>query len=499
VNQLGAVPRPDGTTSFRVWAPRATSVGVRIGAETHELQPRAGSIFEGMLRAAPGADYVYVLNESHALPDPCSRFQPDGVAGASRVVEIPPAVRRGLSLDELVIYELHVGTFSAEGTFDAVVPHLSGLRELGVTAIELMPVATFPGERGWGYDAVYLYAPHPAYGGPVGLSRLVEAAHREGLGVILDVVYNHVGPGSEALAAFGPYLTDRHTTLWGDAVDFSRAGVREWAIQNALMWVNEYGIDGLRLDAVPAIEDDAPRHVLAELADRLHATAPRALVMSETSIDDDAPLLDWGHDARWADGLHHSLHALLTGERDGYYEPYGRLADIVRELRRTPPERHVICAQNHDQVGNRAFGDRLPLDLLRLASAVVLFSPHTPLLFMGEEYGETNPFQYFTDHLDPAIAEATREGRRREFAAYAGFARDDVPDPQDPETFRRSKLSRRELPGVRDHYRRLLALRRRLPPEVQARADDARQVLTMRRGDAELLVDFQAKTVELRA
>jgi maltooligosyltrehalose trehalohydrolase len=497
VKLLGAVPRPDGTVAFAVWAPRAREVGVRIGGDTRELRPSAGGVFEAELRAAPGDDYLYVLDGDRALSDPCSRCQPEGISGPSRVVELPAVIRRGLPLDDLVIYELHVGRFSTEGTFDGVVPYLAGLRELGVTAIELMPVATFPGERGWGYDGVYAYAPHRAYGGPAGLARLVEAAHREGLGVILDVVYNHLGPGADALAAFGPYFTDRHETLWGLAIDFAQEGVREWAIQNACMWVEDYGIDGLRLDAVHALFDDSPRHVLTELADRVHATAPRALVVSETSVDDDRPLLEWGHDARWADGLHHALHALLTGERDGYYAPFGSVEDVVRELGRTPPERHIVCAQDHDQVGNRAYGDRLPPDLLRVASSVVLFSAQTPLLFMGEEYGEPNPFQFFSDHPDPAIAEATRAGRKREFAAYAGFSRGDVPDPQDPATFERSKLSRREQGGLADHYRRLLALRRTLPREVRASADG--DLLTMRRGAAELVVDFAAKTVDLPA
>jgi maltooligosyltrehalose trehalohydrolase len=483
--------------SFRVWAPRAGTVGVRIGGETHDLRPAEGGVFEGDLRALPGDDYLYVLDGGRALPDPCSRFQPEGILGPSRIVEPPVAARRGLSLDDLVVYELHVGTFSEEGTFDGVIPFLRGLRDLGVTAVELMPVATFPGERGWGYDGVYGFAPHPVYGGPAGLARLVEAAHREGLGTILDVVYNHVGPGAAALAAFGPYFTDRHDTFWGDAMDFRERGVREWAIQNACMWAHDYGIDGLRIDAAHAIFDDSPHHVLAELADRVHETAPRALVVCETSPDDERPLREWGHDARWADGLHHALHALLTGEREGYYALYGSVEDVVRELGRRPPAGHLVYAQDHDQIGNRPFGDRLPPGLLHLASSVVLFSAQTPLLFMGEEYGEQSPFQFFTDHIDPGAADAAREGRRREFAAWAGFSRDDVPDPQDPGTFLRSKLSRRELPGVRDHYRRLLALRRTLPREVRAESDGG--VLTMRRGDASLVVDFGAKTAELSA
>jgi maltooligosyltrehalose trehalohydrolase len=496
-NKLGALPLPQDGVCFRVWAPLAGTVEVRIGGESHRLEREPAGTFAGVLRARPGDDYRYSLDGGEPLPDPCSRFQPDGIKGPSRVVEVARLARRGLSLDDLVVYELHVGTFSAEGTFDGVIPYLAELRALGVTAIELMPVNTFPGNRGWGYDGLYVYAPHPAYGGPEGLARLVAAAHREELGVILDVVYNHLGPGSEAVTAFGPYVTDRHETFWGGALDFREWGAREWAIQNACMWVEDYGIDGLRLDAVHAIFDDSPRHVLAELADRVHATEPRALVISETSLDDERPIEEWGHDARWADGLHHALHALLTGEREGYYEPYGSVEDVVAELARRSPERHVVCAQNHDQVGNRAVGDRLPPELLRVASAVVLFAAQTPLLFMGEEYGEANPFQFFTDHVDPAIAEATREGRKQEFAAYQGFGRDDVPDPQDPQTFLRSKLSRREHPGMRDHYRRLLAMRRRLPRDVRTEVDG--QTLTMRRGEATLVADFAAKTAELQA
>jgi maltooligosyltrehalose trehalohydrolase len=497
VRRLGAIPRSDGTTAFRVWAPRSTRVQVRIGAGAHELRPGEEGLFEGELRTPPGEDYVYVLDGGQALPDPCSRFQPEGISGPSRIVSIPPLAPLGLDLDELVVYELHVGTFSEEGTFDGVIPHLAALRELGVTAIELMPVATFPGNRGWGYDGIYGCAPHPAYGGPAGLSRLVEAAHREGLGVILDVVYNHIGPGAHALTVFGPYLIEGRRTLWGDRVDFSQTGVREWAIQNALLWTTEYGADGLRLDAVQAIADDSSRHVLAELADRVHAAAPGALIISETSIDDDRPVAEWGHDARWCDGLHHALHAVLTGERESHYAPFGRLEDLAEELGRRPSAAHVVCAQNHDQVGNRALGDRLAPELLRLASSVVLFSAQTPLLFMGEEYGETSPFQFFTDHVDPRVAEAAREGRKREFSAYAAFSREDVPDPQDPQTFRRSRLARSEQSGVRDHYRGLLALRRRLPREVDVQASG--EVLSMRRGSATLTVDFRARTAELKA
>jgi maltooligosyltrehalose trehalohydrolase len=496
IGPLGALPRGDGTTEFRVWAPAAERVDVRLGGESLPLTPEGAGAHAATLRAVPGDLYHYVLDAFTALPDPCSRFQPEGVEGPSCVVEVPRFARLGLDLDQLVIYELHVGTFSTKGTFDGVVPHLSELRALGVTAVELMPVSTFPGDRGWGYDGIYTYAPHPAYGGPTGLRRLVEAAHREGLGVILDVVYNHIGPGAEALTAFGPFLDPGIETLWGAGVDFSHDGVREWAMQNALMWVDEYGIDGLRLDAVHAVRDESQQNVLAELAARVHATSPRALVISETGFEDERALEEWGHDARWSDGLHHALHALLTGEREGHYASFSSIEDVVRELGRRPPERHVVCAQNHDQVGNRALGDRLPADLLQIASSVVLFSAQIPLLFMGEEYGERNPFRFFTDHVDPAVADATREGRKREFAAYSGFA-GEVPDPGAEETFVSSRLSRVQRPGTRDHYRTLLSLRRTLPREVSTEVEGSK--LTMRRGDATLVADFGRKTAVLTA
>jgi maltooligosyltrehalose trehalohydrolase len=457
-------------------------------------------VWAGPIEAAPGDDYRFVLDGGDAWPDPASRWQPEGVRGPSRVLdpaafEIAPGPQ--LTLEELVIYELHVGTFSPEGTFDGVVPRLAALRELGITAIELMPVATYPGERGWGYDGLYTFAPHPAYGGPEGLARLVDAAHREGLAVFLDVVYNHLGPGNEALTAFGPYFTDRYgQTPWGDALDFSQAGVREWAIQNAELWVRDYRIDGLRLDAVHAVQDEPPRHVLLELAERVRELDPAALVISEMGPPDFRPLHEWGHDAMWMDNLHHALHVALTGEQDGYYEDFdGSMGSIAAELRRPEGARIVAAAQNHDQIGNRAVGDRLPPAQRRLATAVVLFSAFTPLLFQGDEYGETAPFRYFTDHIDPVIADATREGRRREFQHFAGF-RGEVPDPQDAESFELSKLT----PGEPDPlYRELLRLRRELPRELEVEADEAARTLTLRRGRATLRADFADETVELDA
>jgi len=487
---LGAVPLDEGGVEFRVWAPAASHVAVRLSDRQHELADAGDGFFAEVLAADPGDDYLYVLDGDDALPDPCSRFQPNGIRGASRVVETPAEIAPGpaLTLEDLVLYELHVGTFTPEGTFDAAIAELPRLRALGVTAIELMPVATFPGNRGWGYDGVYAYAPHPVYGGPAGLARLVDAAHREGLGVFLDVVYNHIGPGSEAIGRFGPYFTDRHETFWGKAIDYSQRGVREWAIQNALLWTTGYGIDGLRLDAVHSIFDDSPVHVLRELKERVPG-----LVTSEMGMADFRPLDVWGHDAMWLDNLHHELHVLMTGEREGYYSPFGSLDGLVRELTRQRPERLIVAAQNHDQVGNRALGDRLAPDAHRVALAVVLFSLSTPLLFMGEEHDETAPFQFFTDHIDPFFAEATREGRKNEFAAFSAFAGQEVPDPQDVATFERSKLGRSEPDPF---YAELIALRRELPRELDVQV--AGGALTMRRGDVTLVADLEHRTVELR-
>jgi len=495
---LGALPLGDGLVEFRVWAPNAEAVAVRLGDRDETLGRDGDGVFARRLEAAAGDDYLYVL-DGEAWPDPCSRFQPEGVRGPSRVVDrealrqrtpfVPPTI------DDLVIYELHVGTFTPEGTFGAVVPRLEKLRDLGVTAIELMPVATFPGNRGWGYDGVYTFAPHPVYGGPEGLAGLVDAAHETGLAVLLDVVYNHVGPGNEALVAFGPYFTDRYQTYWGPALDYDgpdSGGVRAWAIENALHWIRDYGIDGLRLDAVHAVFDESPTHVLAELAERVHAENPRALVISEIDVGDTRPIHEWGHDAQWGDDLHHAVHVLLTGERDGYYGDYGRLSDLAQAFCHPDARRFVVCAQNHDQVGNRATGDRLRGEKLRLAALCAILSPGIPLLFMGEEYDESRPFLFFTDHIDPAIAQATREGRRAEFAAFTAFTGEDVPDPQAEQTFLASKLHpSRADDAHRAWYRELLLLRRQLPsgsPRVEI--DEATGVVVLRRDGRTFVMNF---------
>ena len=446
------------------------------------------------MEASPGADYAYVI-DGIEFPDPATRWQPHGLRGRSRLLdtgafEWTDTEFRTPSLRETVLYELHVGTFTAEGTFDAAIGHLRGLRELGVTAIELMPVAQFPGRHGWGYDGVYISATHEAYGGPLGLQRFVDAAHAEGLAVLLDVVYNHVGAsGTQGLEAFGPYFTSQYETPWGRAMNYDDAdsdAVREWVLQSAEQWIRDFHLDGLRLDAIHSIIDSNPEHLVKAIARRAHEADPRALVIAESGMNDPRVMTDWGCDGVWADDFHHALRVLLTGDTEGYYSEFGTLAALAKVLHRphfhdgtystfrrrrfgapadhVAPEHFVVFSSNHDQVGNRALGDRLPVEARPLAAFVALLAPFTPMLFQGEEHGETAPFQFFSDHIDEEIAVATREGRRREFAAFAEFAGEEVPDPQDPATFERSKLSRAGEPeGLRDLYAALLRARRDLP------------------------------------
>jgi maltooligosyltrehalose trehalohydrolase len=491
---LGVRPRGDGTLEVRVWAPRAqTSVAIRTGGRDHALTDGGYAIYEGVVPGGPGDDYEFVLDGTGVHPDPLSRWQPKGLRGPSRVLDtgaLGPGP--GVDLRTAVLYELHIGTFTREGTFDAAIAHLRELRELGVSAVEVMPVSEFPGRHGWGYDGVYLAAAQSSYGGPEGFRRFVEAAHAEGLAVVLDLVLNHLGAsGVRSMEAFGPYFTTKHETFWGKGLNYDDEDcdpVREWAIQSAVFWVEEMGVDGLRLDAIHAIEDSSAIHVLAELAARVHAANRRAVVIAESALNDPqvirpAAMGGFGHDAQWADDFHHAVRTLVTGDLDGYYGEYGELWHLAKAFHRPfvwdgnysphrrrrfgapagdrDPGQFVVFTQNHDHVGNRAFGDRLPRGAQPLAAFCVLLSPFVPMLFQGEEYGERAPFQFFSDHIDEEIAVATRDGRRREFASFASFA-GEVPDPQDPATFERSKLTREGLPGVRELYGRLLAARRAL-------------------------------------
>jgi maltooligosyltrehalose trehalohydrolase len=525
---LGATVLGDGLVEFRAWAPAAARVAVRVGGAERELADEGYGIRAARVRAASDGEYWLVL-DGRRLPDPCSRWQPRGLRGPSRVVD-PGAFTwtdrrfRPAPLRDAVLYELHVGAFTSEGTFEAAARRLPQLAELGVTHVELMPVAESPGHHGWGYDGVYLSAPHSAYGGPHGLQRFVDAAHAARVGVILDVVYNHVGAGGvRALEAFGPYFTDRYKTPWGKAVNYDGEQsdpVREWVLQSATGWIRDFHVDGLRLDAIHAIHDADARHVLRELADRVHGASRRALVIAESGLNDPKVMRParqggYGHDAAWADDFHHALRALLTGERDGWYEEFGRVAQLAKAFHRPfvhdggystfrrrrfgaraddrPPEQFVVFCQNHDQVGNRALGDRLPPRARPLAAFCTLLAPFTPMLFMGEEHGERAPFQFFSDQIDRRLAEATREGRRREFAAFGEFAGEEVPDPQDPATFQRSKLTRRGSAKLRALYATLLRARRALPPgvdSVEFSEDDG--WLRVRRGAFELACNFAA-------
>jgi maltooligosyltrehalose trehalohydrolase len=528
---LGARPLGDGLTSFRVWAPRADSIALALVDSEVELQDAGDGIYEVVAPAHAGDDYFFVL-EGERLPDPASRWQPQGLRGPSRVLAPPEPAEHPASpgLDELVIYELHVGTFTPEGTFEAACEHLGELAELGITAIEIMPVAEFPGRRGWGYDGVYISAAQSSYGGPAGLARLVEAAHQERLSVILDVVYNHVGAsGAKALEAFGPYFTSKYETPWGKAMNYDDADcdpVREWVLQSATGWVRDFGIDGLRLDAIHAIFDSSAEHIVEAIARRVHEVHPRALVIAESGLNDPRvmrPRERGGYecDAEWADDFHHALRTLVTDERDGYYAEFGRVGQLAKAYHRphvhdgnyssfrrrrfgapandVPPERFVVFSQNHDQVGNRAYGDRMPPPARPLAAFCTLLAPFVPLLFMGEEYGERAPFQFFSDHIDEEIAQATREGRREEFAAFTQFG-EQIPDPQAPETFEASKLTRERDPALARLYEDLLQVRRELPPgDVDTiEFDEDSRWLSVKRGPFELVCNFARDSARLR-
>jgi maltooligosyltrehalose trehalohydrolase len=510
-------------TTMQVWAPVARTVAVVVDGTPHPMTSGADGWWRAEATAArPGSDYAFVVDDGSPLPDPRSRWQPQGVHGPSRVYddaafEWSDANWRGRQLSGSVFYELHVGTFTPAGTLDAAIERLDHLVSLGVDVVEVMPVAAFPGTAGWGYDGVHPYAVHEPYGGPDALKRFVDACHVRGLAVCLDVVYNHLGPSGNYLPMFGPYFTDKHETPWGSAVNLDDKGsveVRRWVIDNALMWLRDFHVDALRLDAVHAMEDDSPVHVLAELSrevDSLSVAERRPLsLVAESDLNIPATVLPveaggLGMTAQWSDDFHHALHTLLTGERQGYYadfaeDPYAALTRTLTgaffhdgryssfrgapwgapvDRATVPGWRFMGYLQTHDQVGNRAIGDRighgLSDGLARVGAALVLTSPFTPMLFMGEEWGASTPWQYFTSHEEPALADAVREGRRREFAAH-GWASEDVPDPQDPATVLASTLRWDELAdpahaSLLSWHRDLIALRRAEPALSDPRLD----------------------------
>ena len=460
--------------------------------------------------AHAGTRYGISLEGGQTRPDPRSPSQPDGVLGLSEVIDQSRYTWtdtgwRGLSLAGSIIYELHVGTFNPTGTFEGVIQRLPHLVELGVDAVELMPVAEFSGRRGWGYDGVDLFAPHHAYGGPEGLKRLVDACHRHGLGVVLDVVYNHLGPVGNFLSEFGPYFGEGHSTAWGVGFNFDGPAsdeVRRFIVDNALMWIRDYHFDGLRLDAVHTIADESPLNILEQLAQEVQTLGVdldrQVFVIAESDANDPELVRTreaggYGLDAVWSDDWHHALHTTLTGERAGYYSDFGTLAMLGKALRQAwvydgvwsarrrrargakatgvTNERFLIAIQNHDQVGNRATGERLGAmvdeSALKVAATLLLTAPFTPMLFQGEEWAASSPFLYFTDHADPELGEAVRAGRRREFAAF-GWDPEKIPDPQDANTFERSVLDWKELDEpfhrrMLEWYRALIRLRKRLP------------------------------------
>jgi maltooligosyltrehalose trehalohydrolase len=516
---FGAIPLSDRRARFVAWAPGKSGLSVVIFSGTEKvipLEPRGG-FHIAEVDASEGTQYMFRMPDGRNFPDPASRFQPEGVHRPSAIVDTrkfrwTDGEFRGHSLRDLIIYELHVGTFTPEGTFEAAIGRLNDLAELAVTAVEIMPVSQFPGSHNWGYDGVYPYAVQNSYGGPRGLQSFVNAAHEKGLSVILDVVYNHLGPEGNYFSNFGPLFTKKYSTPWGEAINYDGAesdAVRSFFIQNALYWLRDFHIDGLRLDSVHGIYDFGAHHFLAELKEEVLELANRSgrtlHVIAESDLNDSRLLHDarhggYGLDAQWSDDFHHALHVLLTGEKGGYYADFGSIADLATTMRdgwlyagqfsrfrrrrygNSPKgiatDRFVVYSQNHDQVGNRAGGERLAdlVDLqgLKMAAAVTLLSPFVPLLFMGEEYGEKRPFLYFTSHGDHDLIEAVRKGRRDEFAAF-GWT--EIPDPQSEATFERSKLNY----GTKDEaqhrilwnlYRELIALRKNFKlggskPEVE--------------------------------
>ncbi len=501
------------TCDFRVWAPYRKSVAVKVLASDQAhyipMQLDPDGYWQTQAEVAPGTRYFYQLDGDRAWPDPASQHQPDDVHGASAVVDHSrfvwqDAEWRNLPFDEFIIYELHVGTFTPEGTFVAIIPRLPQLKELGINAIEIMPVAQFPGDRNWGYDGVYPFAVQQSYGGLDGLKALVNACHQQGIAVILDVVYNHLGPEGNYTDNFAPYVTRRYQNPWGNALNFDSEdcqGVRDFFIENALYWLRDFHIDGLRLDAINTIYDFGAKPFLTELADevdRLSAqlSKPHYLI-AESDLNDVRVLQPqaeggYGMEAQWSDDFHRALHTLLTGEQTDYYRDFGSCQQFAKAIQEgfvyawdyskvrkrkhgnyagdRPPSQFVVYSQNHDQVGNRMNGDRLShlvsFESLKLAAGAVLLSPNTPMLFMGEEYGEQAPFLYFVSHHDPHLVEAVRQGRKREFAEFHAIG--EPPDAASLDTFRQSTLNwhhRNEgQQGILlQFYQTLIHLRRRLP------------------------------------
>jgi len=511
--RVGATCLDDGRCEFTVWAPRAKRLEIKLIEPQERIVSLDGDergYFQAVVPGvAPGSLYLFRLDGDKERPDPASAYQPFGVHKSSQVCHLrqfpwSDARWSGLDLEDYVIYELHVGTFSREGTLDAVIPRLDHLKELGITALEIMPVAQFPGERNWGYDGVFPFAVQSSYGGPHALQSVVDACHQRGMAVVLDVVYNHLGPEGNYLADFGPYFTDQYRTPWGQALNFDGPQSDEvvnFFVQNALQWVDTFHVDALRLDAIHGIVDRNAQPFLELLSGEIDVfarnTGRKIFLIAETDLNDARFVFSrdrhgYGMHAQWNDDFHHAVHALVTGENEGYYQDFGSVEQLGKafssgyvytgEYSEYRKRRHgnssrdidaqqlVVFTQNHDQVGNRMLGDRLAqsisFEAQKLCAGLLILSPFLALIFMGQEYGETAPFQYFTSHSDPSLIEAVRRGRNQEFAAFAW--KGEAPDPQDETTFLNSKLNP-ELADTGPHrtlwsfYQQLLALRRTIP------------------------------------
>jgi maltooligosyltrehalose trehalohydrolase len=542
---------------FTVWAPNANSVAVKIGEKSYPMRGpnERGWWSVAVAEAGPGTDYGFVLDDDpKAWPDPRSQWQPNGVHGLSRVYDQTPFAWsdggwQASPLSRAVIYELHVGTFTPGGTFDSAIERLDYLVDLGITHVELMPVAAFPGGQGWGYDGAALFAVHEGYGGPDGLKRLVNACHIRRLAVLLDVVYNHFGPVGNYSGKFGPYMTDKHRTPWGGAVNFEDWGsdeVRRFFCDNALMWMRDYRIDGLRLDAVHEFVDRSAIHFMEQLAEETKALSKevghRLVLIAESDLNDPRVVKPieaggYGMDAQWSDDFHHALFTVLTSEgaEQGYYVDFGSMEKLAKSLTKVfvndgnyscyrgqshgrpvenlSPHQFLGYIQNHDQVGNRAIGDRLEqvigVGRAKVAAGIVLTSPFIPMIFEGEEFAASTPFQYFADHEDPEMAKAVLKGRKGEFAAF-GWNPDDIPDPEKVETFQRSKLNWDEVHEGRhaemlSWYRRLIHLRHASPSlmdgepgQTKVSFDEAQRWLVMERGLVTVMCNLGTERIELK-
>ncbi len=511
--KIGAHYLGCGRCEFTVWAPFLKEAALKIVSPREKIIPmEKGGKGYWEITAGDISDktrYLYQLNGEKARPDPASHFQPEGVHGPSQVIDHDSfqwedSEWNGVPLAEMIIYELHTGTFTPEGTFEAIIPRLDDLKDMGINVLEIMPIAQFPGERNWGYDGVYPFAVQNSYGGPTDFKWLVNECHKRGIAVILDVVYNHLGPEGNYLWDYGPYFTKKYRTPWGDALNFDGAHsneARNYFIENALHWFKNYHIDALRLDAIHGIFDMSAKPFLSELAEKVEefskTTGKTCYLIAESDLNDSKVTRSrefggYGIDAQWCDDFHHALHTLLTGEKQGYYSDFGEVKHLVKAMREgfvysgwysqfrqknhgnsskdVPATQFVAFSQNHDQIGNRMLGERLSalvsFELLKLAAGVVLLSPYIPLLFMGEEYGEDSPFLYFVSHSDPALIEAVRQGRKKEFEDFKW--KDEPPDPQNLETFLKSKINReKRFEGnhkvLSDFYKKLITLRRTIP------------------------------------